>query len=102
MAILNTQLNTSDTTVYTSSGETLVACLFLCNTHTADVTVSVHVVPNGQSVSDTQLILKDYNIPAGDTLTFEWEKLILDNGDYISATADVANKVSVTVSHVDA
>lgn len=102
MAISNTQLSTTNTTVYTSTGETLVACLFLCNTHTSDVNVSVHVVPSGQSVSDTRMILKQYTIPAGDTLTFEWEKLILDNGDFISGVADVANKVSVTVSHVEA
>lgn len=101
MAITSTQLGTTNTTIYTSSGETAVTALFLCNTHSADVTVSVHVVESSGTVADNRLILKDYNIPAGDTLTFEWEKLILGNGDFISGLASSGNKITVTASYVE-
>lgn len=101
MAITSTQLGTSDTTIYTSSGETAVTALFLCNTHSADITVSLHVVESGGAIADNRLILKDYNIPAGDTLTFEWEKLILGNGDFISGLASTGSKITVTASHVE-
>jgi hypothetical protein len=100
MAISSTQLGTTNTTIYTSSGETAVTALFLCNTHSADVTVSIHVIESGGTAADNRLILKDYNIPAGDTLTFEWEKLILANGDFINGTASSATKITVTTSYV--
>ena len=101
MAITSTQLGATNTTIYTSSGETAVTALFLCNTHSADVTVSIHVVESGGTAADNRLILKDYNIPAGDTLTFEWEKLILGNGDFISGLASSASKITVTSSYVE-
>ena len=63
MAISSTQLGTTNTTIYTSSGETAVTALFLCNTHSANLTVSIHVVESGGTVADNRLILKDYNIP---------------------------------------
>lgn len=99
--ITSQQLGTSDTNLYTSVNTTAVTALLLCNTHTSDITVSVHVVESGGSVADNRCVLKDYVIPAKDTFTLDMEKLILDNGDFVSGVASVAAKVTSTVSSVE-
>ena len=63
-------------------------------------TVSVYLVPNGDSASDQNRIVKELSIDAGDTYVFSVEKIVLSNGDTIQAHASVTNVVYANISFV--
>lgn len=107
MAINSTQLTTTgDTAVYTSLGTNAVLTVFVCNTGTPDNTdesvnlayVNINLVPSGGASSVANTIVTNLAVPAGETIMFSDEKIVLEDGDMIKATASVANLLSVTVS----
>lgn len=63
-----------------------VTTVFFCNTDntTAD-DITIYLIPAGASAASSNMIVNQKAIPAGDTLIFEYEKLILENGDMILA-----------------
>jgi len=101
MAITNDLLNTSDTIVYTSVNDTAVLTAYFCNHHPSTVTIQINIVENAGVVSIQNQIYKDLEIPAGDTLVIDTERLVLANGDAVVAKADVSAVVSVTIVHVE-
>ncbi len=100
MAIVNADLGTGDTDVFTAgAGESAITVIYLCNTSAGAITVQVHAVPNGDTVDDSNKIYHDLEIPAGDTYVIDAERLILENGDKITASASVASEVAATISY---
>lgn len=85
---------------------TAVTTIVLCNTGTVDITdesvdrtaVDIYLVRNGISPSAANQIVSNLTIPAGETVFFSDEKIILDSGDEIHVKADDANLITVTVS----
>jgi hypothetical protein len=112
MAIKNTALTTTGaTTLYTSSGSNAIVTIILCNIGTPDpadeavdsCTIDLYAVKSGESAdTSTQTygnkIVSNLTVPAGETVFFSDEKIILENGDFIVAVASVSNLLSVTVS----
>lgn len=107
MAISNTRLTTTATTpVYTSSGNNAVTTIIACNTGAINLTdetvnassLTLYFVPNGGVIGDTTTVVKNLNIPAGETVFFSDEKVILSNGDAVVAEASSANLITITVS----
>jgi hypothetical protein len=108
MAISNSRLTTTgSTTVYTSIGNTAVTTLIACNTgpiiSLTDETLNaasltLYFVPNGGIIGDGTTVVKSLNIPAGETVFFSDEKVVLSNGDTIVAQASAANLITITVS----
>ena len=107
MAISNTRLTTTAVTpVYTSSGNNAVTTIIVCNTGTVNLTdetfnasnLTLYFVPNLGSATDSTTVVKDLTIPAGETVFFSDEKVILTNGDSIRASASVGNLLTITVS----
>lgn len=107
MAISNTRLTTTATTpVYTSVGNNALTTMIACNTGVIDLTdetvnasaLTVYFVPNGGVIGDGTTVVKSLNIPAGETVFFSDEKVILSNGDSIVAEASDANLITITVS----
>ena len=117
--IYSTRLTTTgDTLVYTSSttgapigggvtGQTnAVTNIIVCNTGTPDLTdetvnsstLTLNLVLSGNISSDTNTIVKNLIVPAGETVFFSDEKIILSPGDEIRATASSSNLLSITVS----
>ena len=43
-------------------------------------------------------VIKDLSIPAGETVSFDSEKLVLGTGDRVRAVASANSRLSVTVS----
>ncbi len=81
---------TTDTDVYTSSGESGITTLLICNHHAStDAIVNVYVVPSAGTVGTSNQILKNLTIVAGDTFVMDMEKLILDDGDAIVVQSNV-------------
>jgi hypothetical protein len=107
--ITSTKLETSgDTLVYSSTGTTAITTVVICNTadpllsdetfNTCTVSMNItSAAPNNVS-NDANTIIKNLIIPAGETLFLSEERLVLDNGNQLRATASVANRLSITVS----
>jgi len=107
MPITNTRLaTTAVSTVYTSAGNNAVTTMIVCNTGAVNLTdetvnaaaLTVYFVPNGQTATDSTTVVKNLTVPAGETVFFSDEKVILGNGDTIQAQANAGNLLTVTVS----
>jgi hypothetical protein len=86
--------------------ENAVTTIALCNTitpstadETADaVTVSIYVVRNGLSYGPGNRIVSELVVPAGETVFFSEERMVLASGDQIWVGTSSAAKLAVTVS----
>ena len=106
MAIKNTAIPaTSNTAIYTSSGDNAITTIIVCNTNTTpgsgDRSLTLYAVENaGGSVGSPvpgNMIVQTLNIPAGDTISFDQEKMVLSNNDTIVVYAS-ATGLTATVS----
>ncbi len=83
-----------------------VTTIAFCNTaapNTSDetvnaVNVNVYLVRNGKSASNGNLIVSNLTVPAGETVFFSEERVVLDSGDEIWVGTSSAGRLSVTVS----
>jgi len=107
MAISNTRLSTSAlTSVYISSGNNAITTIIACNTGTPNITdetvnastLTLYFIPKDGVASDSTTVIKNVIVPAGETIFFSDEKVILSDGDFISATAGTGNLITMTVS----
>jgi hypothetical protein len=83
-------------TLYLVPAATTAVCrsLTLCNTDSADRTVTLYVVPSGGSPDAARTIMNGLTIKAGQTLVDDTLRALLAAGS-IQGFADVANKVSI-------
>jgi len=85
---------TTDTTVYTvpDGVSGMVKDFDICNTTGSDLTVSVYLIPSGESVADESLLVPNVTIPANSMLQWTGTQL-MDSGDFVSviASADGCN-----------
>ena len=103
MALTAALIGTSNTTVYTSSGNNAVTCMMVCNYHASSTSnLTVYAVPNSTgavgTASNTNIIVKTLSIPAGETVTLDQEKLVLSNNDTIVALSSVATSLNIVIS----
>ena len=77
-----------------------VTSMFFCNTTSSDSILQVHLVPGGGTFKLENKIISDLLISPGDTFTFDTEKIILDSGDSVQASALPPGSVSSTISYV--
>ena len=124
--ITNTTITTGDITVpdraftATDTGllggagqQTAITTIALCNIEDPDLTdetvntcdVNIHLVKNGTSASRRNLIVSKLTVPAGETVFFSDERIILDSTDsvWIGATAgdiDTAGSFNVGSTYV--
>ena len=92
--------------VFTASAMTAITTIILCNTEDPDIAdetagsalVNIHLTKPSQARTDTNKIVNKLLIPAGETVFFNDERIILDSGDQIYVGSTLPNKISVTVS----
>lgn len=104
MAIQTSNVTTTGNVVYTSSGNTVITFLSICNYNLAtSVTANVYVVPSGQSVGNSYVTVSNLAIANADTYQIYAgnEKLILSNGDFIHIDSS-ANTVTAITSYTSA
>jgi len=109
MAIANTAVLTTDSTILTvpSGKKYAITTLLVCNTATDDGTgvndtsFDMHVIPSGQSKSNTNLILNNLNVTASDTFTFNVERLILEENDSVVLVGVSPTNLSATISYLE-
>ena len=108
MAIQSTAIGTGNTNLYVSNGNTAVTCIWVCNTvtynpvdPTSNLTyLDLHFVKQGAGITATNLIVSQLAVPAGETVTFDTEKIILDNGDRVVASSAAPANLVATVSSI--
>lgn len=106
MAIVNTAIGTTNTPIYTSSGNNAITTIIVCNTAVYDPALPasnqtylyLYAVPSGASVTNTQLIVNKLPVPAGETVSFDQEKMVLANGDQLVAKSESPANLVATVS----
>jgi hypothetical protein len=115
--IENALLTDSIQTIFTAPGtpgdlntQSAVTTMIFCNVLPPDTAppiddtdnetfISVYLVKSGQSASDTvNAIIKNLRIPAGETIFFDTERVVLSSGDTIQASATRTSSVVATVS----
>jgi hypothetical protein len=86
--------------------ENAVTTIALCNTAAPDpvdettnaVTVNIYVVRSGLSYGPGNLIVSNLVVPAGETVFFSEERIVLASGDQIWIGTSAASRLSATVS----
>lgn len=101
MPIATGNVTTSAAAVYTSSGNTAITFLSLCNYSAGNITANVFAVPNGDTAGNLNVVLSTIEIAAGDTyqLYAGGEKLLLSNGDTVQANANADNSLNTVTSY---
>jgi hypothetical protein len=86
--------------------ENAVTTIALCNTAapnstdetTNSVTVNIYVVRSGLSYGPGNLVVNSLVVPAGETVFFSEERIVLASGDAIWVGTSSAARLAVTVS----
>jgi hypothetical protein len=102
MAIYNTAITaTSEGSAQildSGSNNRAITTIIVCNTEVADRTLTLYAIPTpGTTASSANMIVKALTIPAGDTISFDQEKMVLATGDEIRAICS-ASGLTATVS----
>jgi hypothetical protein len=111
MAITNATLTSTTSAIYTSTVTTstignAITTMIFCNTTVYDSAnpttgqslLTVYAVPSGGSAGNSTMIVNKLPIPAGETVTFDHEKLVLGDGDKIYASTDSLSNITATIS----
>ena len=101
MSIQTSLVTTLVGNAYVSTGNTAVTFLSLCNYSAGNVIANVHVVPSGDTASNTTVVLASIEIATKDTYQFYVgnEKLLLANGDSIQVDANASTALNAVVSY---
>jgi hypothetical protein len=86
--------------------ENAVTTIALCNTAAPDpadettnsVTVNIYVVRSGLSYGPGNLVVSSLVVPAGETVFFSEERIVLASGDQLWVGTSAAARLAVTVS----
>jgi hypothetical protein len=100
MAIQSTALTSTPAAVYTSIDTNAVVVAYFCNTGNDPVQFTVYAVPNGATADITNAIYFNVNLTANDTYVVDTEKIILDDGDSLWASATVDGVVIATINNI--
>jgi hypothetical protein len=103
-SLQKTSVTTTGNAIYTSSGNSVVTFLSLCNYTAGNVTANLYVIPNGSSADSSTIVLANLLITAQDTYQFYVgnEKLILSNGDSITVSANSNAAITTIASYTSA
>lgn len=101
MAIYNTSITATSVgsadTLSSGSGNRAITTIIVCNTTGADRTLSLYAVAGGGAASSANMIVSALTIPAGDSVTFDQEKMVLGATDEIKAICSTSG-LTATVS----
>ena len=101
MAISNVVVDTSNTTIFSSGGDYMIATMIFCNTtDTTDADLTLYLVPNGGTVDSSTMIVNQLTIPVTETVFFDTERLVLGDGDSVVAVSSNMDTITCTISTV--
>lgn len=92
MAIVNQRLTTTQLNILTvPAGKSYaITNILVCNNDgTDDASFDLHFIPSGGSLSDNiTRMVNNLTLPAGETFTFDSERIILEAGDIVAFVAE--------------
>jgi len=100
MAIISTTLDTTATTIYQSTGESVVTTLYFCNTSLATLTFNMYLVPAAGIADISNIVYYNVQIAPSDTYVVDTEKIMLGAGDKIQANTSIAGQIVSTISYM--
>lgn len=109
MAIENSILPASQLDILTvPTGKSYaITTIMVCNyASSGSATFDLHLVKSGGARGNTNIIVSELELPAGETFTFDSEKVVLDEGDFVSFAASPDSgggntDLSATVSYLE-
>jgi hypothetical protein len=86
-----------------------VTTMLFCNTALpqdiytdgGDTFLDLHLCKSGVAASDSNQVLNNIPIPAGETFSFDTEKIILEAGDIVKAATTSPTTITATVSYIE-
>lgn len=97
MALYNTPILATNTTLASGSGDRAITTVIVCNTTGGNLPLTLYAVANGGSVGSGSMIVNALTVPAGDTVSFDQEKMVLTTGDTLVAVSS-GTGLTATVS----
>ena len=111
MAIQSTQIGGGGDDILTvPAGKSwAITTMLFCNTalpqdiytDDGDTFLDLHLCKSGIPISNANKVLNNIPIPAGETFSFDTEKIILEAGDYIYASTTSPTEITATVSYIE-
>jgi hypothetical protein len=111
MAIANALITNTDTEllVVPAGKRYAITTILVCNTWTPNpgheedgqTNFDLHFVPDGQAKGNVNMVVRNLILPAGETFTFDSEKIILEEGDKIVLLGESPTNLSATVSYLE-
>tara|TARA_B110000977_G_scaffold185255_1_gene249884 strand:+ start:388 stop:726 length:339 start_codon:yes stop_codon:yes gene_type:complete len=111
MAITSTAIGSTDTNVLlVPAGKTYaVLTIMVCNTEATnplhlehgETMFDMHFIASGSAKGNANMVINDLSLPAGETFTFDSEKVVLDAGDKIVMISQSPTNLSATVSFLE-
>jgi hypothetical protein len=109
MAIVNQQLTITQLDMITvpASKSYAITNILVCNNGVASASFDMHLIPQGTSLNNlVTRVINNLILPAGETFTFDSEKIVLDVGDKLSFVAEPdigtnLTNLAATVSYLE-
>jgi|TARA_Y100000385_G_C13053292_1_gene620833 hypothetical protein len=111
MAIQSVLIQTIDTVLLEVPAEQryAVTVIMICNTATANpaddtenlTNFDLHFVKQGNAIGNLNKVIGSMPMTAGETFTFDTEKIIIEGGDRIIVNCDSPTVLSATVSYLE-
>jgi hypothetical protein len=115
MSIKNAIIDTTPTTLFKSgfttvNSDNVIISMYFCNASVGTVTFNLYVVPSGKTAdpinsaplsSESNIVYYAVQVGASDTFVIDTERLMLNYGDSIVATASQANCIVATISFME-
>ena len=110
MAIVNQQLTTTQLDMLTvPAGKSYaITNILVCNNHaSASAAFDLHLIPQSDSLDNAVTrVINNLSLPAGETFTFDSEKIVLEEGDKVAFVAEPdigagLTNLAATVSYLE-
>lgn len=103
MAIVASQLTAGQLDILTVPADTqyAITTIMVCNQHpSTNAQFDLHFIPNGSALSNAVTrVVNNLDLAAGETFTFDTEKMVLEAGDKVSFVADT--NLSAVVGYLE-
>lgn len=111
MAIENVLVSNTDTTLLEvpAGKRYAITTIMVCNTwvpnpgHEEDgeTNFDMHFIKSGDPKSNLNMVIRSLILPAGETFTFDSEKVILDAGDKVVLLGESPTNLAATISYLE-
>jgi hypothetical protein len=103
MAITSSNVTTTASNIYVSSGGTHAAMTFYFTNYSVatPATFTLYAVGSGYSANNFNMLYSNVLVQAGDTYVMDSERLFLEVNDSLVAKANANNAISCTLTYTD-